>query len=124
MLQGMVGESRVYEDLVNYPAVEQDIALVVDHALPSSDLVAAVRRCGGALLRGASVFDVYVGSQLPKDKKSRALRLVFRSGVRTLSESEVNGARDAMLERLSDELGAELRSCLLYTSDAAENREV
>jgi len=110
MLQGMVGESRVYEDLVNYPAVEQDIALVVDHALPSSDLVAAVRRCGGELLRGASVFDVYVGSQVPKDKKSLALRLVFRSGVRTLSESEVNGARDAMLERLSDELGAELRS--------------
>lgn len=109
MLQCLAGGIAMYEDLVNHPAVEQDIALVVDRSLPATDLLSAVRLCGGELLRGAKVFDVYEGHQVPEGKKSLALRLVFRSEERTLSEAEVNEARDAMLQRLGAEVGAELR---------------
>lgn len=99
----------VFQDLMAYPVVEQDLALVVDAALPASTVLAALRAAGGDLLNDASVFDVYEGSQVGEGKKSLAVRLSFRAPDRTLSESEVNVLRRQMLDTLRVRIGAELR---------------
>jgi phenylalanyl-tRNA synthetase beta chain len=101
--------TTVFEDLLTYPVLEQDLALVVDRALPASDVVKAVVEAGGPLLRDVRIFDLYEGAQLPEGKKSLALRLVFRSAERTLSEAEVNDVRAEMLTILKDRIGAGLR---------------
>jgi phenylalanyl-tRNA synthetase beta chain len=100
----------LYEDLLTYPVLEQDLALVVDENLPSIDVVGAVLAAGGDLLRDARVFDVYSGPQVGEGKKSLALRLTFRSSERTLQEAEVNELRAAMLEQLAASIGAVIRA--------------
>jgi len=103
-------ENVEFRDLMAYPVVEQDVALVVDTGVSASALVDSLRRAGGALLEDVTVFDLYEGSQVGTGKKSLALRLSFRAADRTLSEAEVNRLREQMLRAAASDVGAELRS--------------
>jgi phenylalanyl-tRNA synthetase beta chain len=103
-------EVQMFRDLMAYPIVEQDFALVVDAAVPAATVIESLRASGGELLEDITVFDVYEGAQVAAGKKSLALRLSFRAPDRTLSEDEVNALRRRMLEKIKAELGAELRA--------------
>jgi phenylalanyl-tRNA synthetase beta chain len=102
-------ETPLFEDLLTYPGVVQDLALVVDRETPAAEVVAALREAAGPLLHAVRVFDVYEGETVGADKKSLALSLEFQSPERTLSEAEVNEARGSLLEKLRSSVGAELR---------------
>jgi phenylalanyl-tRNA synthetase beta chain len=109
LIQG-AAEVLKFRDLLAFPAVEQDLALVVDAAVPAAAVVASLRAGGGGLLEEIRIFDVYEGPQIPAGKKSLALRVSFRAAERTLSEAEVNELRREMLARVRAELGVELRA--------------
>jgi len=97
-----------YEDVTTYPAVYQDLAIVVDEAVPAADVRRAVMEGGGGLLRSAGVFDLYRGEQVGQGRKSLALRLEFRAPDRTLTDAEVADLRDAIKAAIA-ELGGSLR---------------
>ncbi len=102
-------ETLMFRDLLAFPAVEQDFALVLDAGVPAATVVSALRAAGGRLLEDVQIFDLYEGAQVGAGKKSLALRLSFRAADRTLTEEEVNALRRQMLEKIRAELGAELR---------------
>jgi phenylalanyl-tRNA synthetase beta chain len=102
-----VGEER-YEDVTTFPAVYQDLAVVVPAETPAAELRAAVMAGGGELLRAAEVFDLYEGEQLGEGRKSLALNLEFRAGDRTLTDDEVAERREAIKAKLG-EIGGSLR---------------
>jgi phenylalanyl-tRNA synthetase beta chain len=95
--------------LATYPAVKQDVALVVDASVPAADVQAALVAGAGDLLERVSLFDVFTGAQLGEHKKSLAYSLVFRAGDRTLTEAEASAARDAAVAESSVRLGAVMR---------------
>ncbi len=99
---------ETYQDLTSYPAVLEDLAVVVDAGVSADSLIAAARAAGGELLGSVSVFDVYEGPQVGEGKRSLALRLEFRSPDRTLTDEDVAGPRAAIIAALG-ELGGELR---------------
>ena len=70
--------AETYEDVTTYPAVLQDIAVVVGAETSAADVRGAVLDGGGELLREAEVFDRYEGEQVGEGKISLALRLEFR----------------------------------------------
>jgi phenylalanyl-tRNA synthetase beta chain len=102
-----VGEER-YEDVTTFPAVYQDLAVVVAAETPAAEVRAAVTAGGGELLRAAEVFDLYQGEQLGEDRKSLALNLEFRADDRTLTDEEVAERREAIRAKLG-EIGGSLR---------------
>jgi phenylalanyl-tRNA synthetase beta chain len=102
-----VGEER-YEDVTTFPAVYQDLAVVVPAEVPAAEVRAAVMAGGGELLRAAEVFDLYEGEQLGEGRKSLALNLEFRADDRTLTDEEVAERREAIKAKLS-EIGGSLR---------------
>jgi phenylalanyl-tRNA synthetase beta chain len=102
-------EDRAYEDLITYPAVRQDIAVIVDEAVEAQTVVDILRAAGGPDLRDVRVFDLYRGEQLPEGKKSLALRLEFRSADRTLTDAEVAERREEIKEALARQIGGSLR---------------
>jgi len=104
-----VPERIEYEDVITYPAVRQDIAVVVGEELEAGVLVDAAREAGGDELREVMVFDVYRGEQAGQGKKSVALHLVFQSAERTLSEEDATAIRARVVQALAERFDAELR---------------
>jgi phenylalanyl-tRNA synthetase beta chain len=104
-----VPDRVVYEDVITYPALRQDIAVVVPDDVEAGALVDATREAGGAELREARVFDVYHGEQVGEGRKSVALRLMFQSPERTLSDEDATELRERIVAALRDRFGAELR---------------
>jgi phenylalanyl-tRNA synthetase beta chain len=100
---------RRYEDLITYPAVLQDLAVVVDEPVEAQTVVDTVRAAAGPELRSVRVFDLYRGDQVGERKKSLALRLEFRSPERTLTDEEVAQRRVQIKEALAREMGGSLR---------------
>ena len=92
-----------------YPALHQDIALVVDEAVPAEEVRRVLEEGAGELLEGVTLFDVYRSEQLGEAKKSLAFGLVFRAPDRTLTEDEASEARLAAAEAAKARFGAEMR---------------
>ncbi len=92
-----------------YPGVVQDLALVVEEAVPAERVQELILQTGGTLLQRIVLFDVYRGEPIPAGKKSLAYALTFQSMDRTLSDADASKVRDKIVNRLRHELGAELR---------------
>jgi phenylalanyl-tRNA synthetase beta chain len=93
-----------------FPAVQQDIALILDEAVPAAQVDSLIRQSGGFLLADAELFDVYRGDPLPAGKKSLAYRLTFQAPDKTLNDKVVATQQERIVKRLEKELGAKLRS--------------
>jgi phenylalanyl-tRNA synthetase beta chain len=105
-----VPERVVYEDVLTYPAVLQDIAVAVDEDVEVGALVDAAHEAAGELLREARVFDVYRGDQVGSGRKSVAIHLAFQSPERTLTEEEATEARARIVAALAERFQGELRA--------------
>ena len=99
-----------YRDVLSYPPVRQDIAVVVPEDVEAGAIVAAAREAAGAELHDVRVFDVYRGEPVPDGKKSVAFSVVFQSPERTLSEDDATRLRTAIVDALAERFGAELRA--------------
>ncbi|MGH2582902.1 MAG: phenylalanine--tRNA ligase subunit beta, partial [Anaerolineales bacterium] len=92
-----------------FPPVLEDIAVVIDEAVPAGKVETLIRQCGGSLLQAASLFDFYRGEQIESGKKSLAYRLVYQHPERTLTDAEVAKVRKSIVDRLARDLGAKVR---------------
>jgi len=102
-------EAIVAEHLSTFPAATQDVALVVDAALPAGEVLAALREGAGELLEHAELFDDYRGKGIEDGKKSLAFALRFRAGDRTLTADEASEAREAAVAVAAERFGAAAR---------------
>ena len=93
-----------------FPAVFQDLSLVVAADMAAQTVIDAVRAGAGELLEDVALFDVYTGPQIGEDRKSLTLALRFRAPDRTLTEDEASAARDAAATVAAERVGAVLRA--------------
>jgi len=103
-------QTVVYRDVISFPPVRQDIAVVVGDDVAAADVLAVVREAGGSLLADAGVFDVYRGPQVGEGRKSLAVHLVFQAEDRTLTDADADAARARIVAALADRLQGELRA--------------
>jgi phenylalanyl-tRNA synthetase beta chain len=102
-----LGEEE-FEDLTTFPAALRDVAVVVPAEVSAAQVRTAVLAGGGDLLHEADVFDLYAGEQLGEGKKSLALSLEFRATDRTLTDEEVEAARESIRAEL-EKIGGTFR---------------
>lgn len=99
---------RKYAAISRFPAVDRDLAVIVNRDQDVGGLSEAIQKAGGNLLQDVSVFDVYKGDQVADDKKSVAFGLRFGAH-RTLKDKEVDAKVKAVIKALNDGYGAVLR---------------
>jgi phenylalanyl-tRNA synthetase beta chain len=97
-----------FESFVNVPAVDRDLAVLVEESVPVGEMLAAVEGLKSPILVEARVFDVYTGSQVPQGEKSVAFAFVFR-GEETLTDEEVSAEVGRIAGRLEEGFGARIR---------------
>ena len=96
--------------LPRFPAVERDLALVMDESVAVGPLMADMRKAAGKLLESMEMFDVYRGAQVAAGKKSVAFSLTFRAPDRTLTDEEVQAAMDKVTHVCAQKHGATVRA--------------
>ncbi|UCD21940.1 MAG: phenylalanine--tRNA ligase subunit beta [Chloroflexota bacterium] len=107
-LSSMFIWTKEYQSILRFPRVTRDIALVVDEQVAYQTVENIIRSF--ALARKVTLFDLYRGKQIEEGKKSFAIRIVYQSASRTLTDEEVDQTQEQMLTRLRQELGTTLRA--------------
>lgn len=97
-----------FRTLPRFPAVERDLALVVDTSVTHRQIMDVIEQF--RQVKRVRLFDLYTGSQLAPGKKSLAYSLSFQSSDHTLKDTEVDGVLAAIVDKLSSTLGATLRA--------------
>ena len=92
-----------------FPAVERDIAVVVDEPIEVGQIEKIITKKAKKLLESMQLFDIYRDEKLGENKKSVAYSLIFRDKNKTLSDEEINTIMEDVVFELQKELGAELR---------------
>ncbi|ORC09785.1 phenylalanine--tRNA ligase subunit beta [Mycobacterium persicum] len=92
-----------------FPAVFQDVSLVVSADVPAQVVADAGRDGAGELLEDIQLFDVFTGPQIGEARKSLTFALRFRAPDRTLTEDDASAARDAAVQLAAERVGALLR---------------
>ena len=92
-----------------FPAVTQDLAVIVPEAQTAGAAVAAIRRAGGTLLEAVDLYDEYHGERVAAGSKGWTFALTYRAPDRTLTGEEAQRVQETIAAALRDELGAELR---------------
>ena len=96
--------------LPRFPAVERDVALVVDRDFASQHVISWIKGLGEILIEHVEVFDQYLGAPIPEGKKSLAYKISYRAEDRTLTDAEINDLHQRLVEQLGETFGAERRS--------------
>ncbi|MEW5789604.1 MAG: phenylalanine--tRNA ligase subunit beta [Pseudomonadota bacterium] len=98
-----------YQGMPRFPAVRRDLAVVVDAALPLGDIDAVLAAGKPALVSEITCFDVYQGQGIEAGKKSLAFKMLLQHTEKTLTDSEIEGAKAQVLELLTKRCNATLR---------------
>ena len=93
-----------------FPPMLEDIAVIVDEALPADRVETLIRQTGGKTLADVRLFDIFRGEQIGEGKKSMAYGLTYQAFDRTLTDKDAAQIRNKIIRRLEQELGAKLRS--------------
>lgn len=101
--------NKKYVEVPKFPAVERDIALIVDEKIEVGQIEKIITKKAKKFLEKMQLFDIYRNEKLGKNKKSVAYSLIFRDKNRTLSDEEINDVMENVINELQRTLNAELR---------------
>jgi len=99
----------VAQPISRYPAIRRDIAVIVADTTTAAELVGAVEDAAPELVRSVRIFDVYKGPGIEAGLKSVALGLILQETSRTLTDEDADTVMSAVLRKLQQDFGAELR---------------
>ena len=105
----LVSTKIKYQDIPKYPEVRRDLALLLDENVGYETVLNIARQTEKKLLKNVSLFDVYVGQNLPEGKKSYALSFTLQDDTKTLNDKEIDAIVNNLQTAFENELGAVLR---------------
>jgi len=99
----------VYTEVSKFPAVQRDLALVVDRSVTYAAIELAVATVKLPKLKGTRLFDVFESDKLGVNKKSMALSFTFVDEEKTMTDAETDSMVSKLISAFEKELGAEIR---------------
>lgn len=100
LLAKKVGKMK-FKEISKFPTVKKDLAVLVDKNMTSKEVEMLIKKKAGKLLQDISVFDVYEGKNIEKNKRSIAYSLTFGTPERTLNDEEINNILNNIIETLN-----------------------
>ena len=89
---------------------ERDFAFVMDKNFEVQELIKIITDVDKDLIKSIRVFDVYVGENIDKDKKSVALNVTIQSSKKSLTDEDLNNLNKLIISSVENKTGAKLRS--------------
>ncbi|MCC7523592.1 MAG: phenylalanine--tRNA ligase subunit beta [Chitinophagaceae bacterium] len=98
-----------YTEISKFPAVQRDLAIVVDKQTPYEKVEQSLKQAAIGKLQSVSLFDVFESDKLGKEKKSFAISLTFIDKEKTLTDNEIDGLMQKIIQGFEQDLAAEIR---------------
>jgi phenylalanyl-tRNA synthetase beta chain len=98
-----------FTEISKYPEVRRDLALLVDEKVAFDDVYNIARQTEKSLLKDITLFDVYVGANLPEGKKSYAVSFTIQDDSKTLTDTQIEKIMNKLQSNFETQLGAQLR---------------
>jgi phenylalanyl-tRNA synthetase beta chain len=103
-------QSRRYEPLPRFPAVERDFSLLLAEGTSFAAVAEVIRSLAIAETASIEAADLYRGKNVPAGKMSLLVRVTFQSRAATLTDAQVADYSAQVVEALEKRLGAQLRA--------------
>ncbi len=91
---------KVFRQLPRYPAVTRDISFLIKAGVPYAEIAAAIKAVEPILTSAVSIFDQYLGKQVPEGFRSMTLRIVVQDSEKTLTDERVDQVLASVREML------------------------
>ncbi len=98
-----------HKDVSKYPAVNRDLSIIVNKALPFEAVEKATAAAKVNKLTSISLFDIFESEKIGTGKKSMAISFTFLDEEKTMTDKEIDGMMNKIIEAYEKELGAEIR---------------
>ena len=89
---------------------ERDFAFVIDKSFKVNLLEKLIKEVDESIIQKVSIFDVYEGENIPKDKKSVAFNVILQAVDKTLSEKDLDQVSEKIIETVKEKTDATIRS--------------
>ncbi|MEI6264664.1 MAG: phenylalanine--tRNA ligase subunit beta [Sphingobacteriia bacterium] len=99
----------VYKEVNKYPAVQRDLALVVDKAITYGAIEKSIQTIKLPKLQQMQLFDLFESEKLGSNKKSMAVSFTFWDDAKTLTDTEIDGMMGKLIQCFEKEIQAEIR---------------
>lgn len=103
------GYNVTYKEVAKYPAVQRDLALVLDRSVPYSLVEDCIKKLKMSKLKTTRLFDVFESDKLGENKKSFAINFTFLDEEKTLTDKEIDGMMQKLMQQFTKDLQAEIR---------------
>jgi phenylalanyl-tRNA synthetase beta chain len=98
-----------HKDVSKYPAVNRDLAIIVNEALPFEAVEKATAAAKVNKLTSISLFDIFESEKIGAGKKSMAISFTFLDEEKTMTDKDIDGMMNKIIGAYEKELGAEIR---------------
>ncbi|MDC1069386.1 phenylalanine--tRNA ligase subunit beta, partial [Flavobacteriales bacterium] len=98
-----------YKDISKFPSMRRDLSLLLDKSVTFEKLKDIAEKTDNRILKKITLFDVYEGKQLSKDKKSYSLSFIFEDESKTLTDKIIDKIMNKLITSFIDKAGAEIR---------------
>ena len=98
-----------FKEPSKYPSIEKDVAFLIDRNINSLEIEKMIKKYSSRLLKDINVFDVYLGDNIAKDKKSIAFKLTYLDDNKTLTDNEVMNDFHQMIDKVTTTFNCEIR---------------
>jgi len=90
--------------------VHRDLAMVVEKATTYNSVEKTIQTIGLEKLKEVQLFDIFESDKLGIDKKSLAVSFTFLDEEKTLTDKEIDGMMNKIIQSLENNLKAQIRS--------------
>ena len=111
-LNNLIGKSSKlkYKEAYKYPSISKDMAFILDRNIESGEIIKTIKKASGSTLKEVNVFDIYMGNNIDKNKKSIAFNLLYNGDNRTLTDEEVMNLFNKAIKEVESKYNAALRN--------------
>ena len=107
---GSIDKGHVlFQEIPKFPEVSRDLSILIDEDTSFESIYNSAYKANKNLIKNISLFDVYIGNNIPKNKKSYGLNFKISDKSKTLSDNEIDDLMKNITNNLIKEFGAELR---------------
>ena len=98
-----------FSKIPKFPEVKRDLSIILSDNKKFSEIMGIIERNKKKIIKKVTLYDIYQGDIIGKNKVAYALRFILQDDDKTLEDKRINGTMKNLINSFEKDLGAEIR---------------